>query len=306
MLVGLAAADDAAVFQLNSEQALVQTVDFFPPIVDDPYTYGAIAAANALSDIYAMGGRPILALAIAAFPDDLDPALLAAILQGGADKVTEAGAALGGGHTVSDREPKYGLCVSGLVHPQRVTARRTARPGDRLVLTKPLGSGLVSTAARNDAAQPEHLAAAIAVMVQLNRRAAELAEAVTVHAATDITGFGLLGHAAELVDVTQAGLTITAAALPLLPGALQYAAAGETAGGLFRNREFLEAGGVVRYAATVSEQLRLVLHDPQTSGGLLFALSPADAAALIARCEAAGQPIWEIGEVTATAGVAVV
>jgi selenide,water dikinase len=305
-MLGLAAGDDAAVFQLNDEQALVQSVDFFPPIVDDPYVYGAIAAANALSDIYAMGGRPFMALAIAAFPDDFDPQLIAAVIQGGADKVAEAGAVLGGGHTVSDREPKFGLAVSGLVDPRRVTARRTAQPGDRLLLSKPIGSGLITTAARNDAATAEHLAAAVEVMLTLNRRIAELAVQVTVHAATDITGFGLLGHAAELVTDSVGGLTIEAAAVPLLPGALEYAAAGETAGGLFRNREHLEAGGQLRYAATVSETLRLVLHDPQTSGGLLLALPPAAAAELTARCEAAGQPIWAIGEVTATPGLTIV
>jgi selenide,water dikinase len=305
LLVGLDISDDAAVYQLDERTALVQTVDFFPPIVDDPYQFGAIAAANALSDVYAMGGRPILALAVAAFPDDLDPAIIAAILQGGADKVAEAGAVLAGGHTVVDREPKYGLCVSGLVEPGRQTAKAGAQPGDRLLLTKPLGTGIITTAAKRGQIDPGYLDAAVASMVRLNHRAAELAAVLPVHAATDITGFGLLGHAAEMARHSRVGLRIEAAALPLLPGALEFARAGAVPGGLQRNREFLEADAYVQYEGELEEARRLLLFDPQTSGGLLFALDPAAAGELRRRCEAAGEPCWEIGAVSAGSGITV-
>lgn len=298
--------DDAAVYKLDEATALVQTVDFFPPIVDDPYSFGAIAAANALSDIYAMGARPITALAVAAFPDDLDPAIMAAIMQGGADKVAEAGAVVAGGHTVTDREPKYGLCVTGLAHPARLTTKGGARPGDRLLLTKPLGTGLITTAIKWGEGDEAHLAAAVASMLRLNRRAAELAAAVEVHAATDITGFGLLGHAAEMARHSAAGLRFEAAALPLLPGALDYARRGIAPGGLGRNRQHVEADGYARYAGDVDEAYRLILSDPQTSGGLLFALPPAAAEALLASCAAAGEPCWPVGEVVAGAGIEVV
>lgn len=305
LLIGLEVSDDAAVYQLDEHTALVQTVDFFPPIVDDPYSFGAIAAANALSDVYAMGGRPILALAIAAFPEDLDPAVTAAILQGGADKVAEAGAVVAGGHTVVDREPKYGLCVTGLVDPARVTAKAGAQPGDVLLLTKPLGTGLVTTAAKRGAALAEHLTAATASMLRLNRRAAELVAEVAVHAATDITGFGLLGHAAELARHSGVGLHVDSAALPLLPGALAYARAAIAPGGLGRNRRYLEADGYVRYHGEVEEALRLLLFDPQTSGGLLFAVTPPVADEVLQRFAAAGEPCWPIGEVVAGAGIEV-
>jgi len=306
LLIGLEVSDDAAVYQLNDDTALVQTVDFFPPIVDDPYTFGAIAAANALSDIYAMGARPALALAVAGFPDDLDPAIITAIMQGGADKVAEAGAVLAGGHTVTDREPKYGLCVTGTVHPARVTPKANARPGDVLLLTKPLGTGLITTAAKREQADPAHLDAAVASMLLLNRRAAELAQAVGVHSATDITGFGLLGHAAEVARNSGVGLHVAAGALPLLPGALEYARAGIAPGGLGRNRAFLEADGYVRYAPGVEEAHRLLLFDPQTSGGLLLALPPEPAAELQRRCAEAGQGCWAIGTVTEAPGIQVV
>lgn len=297
--------DDAAVYKLDAATALVQTVDFFPPIVDDPYAYGAIAAANALSDIYAMGGRPILALAIAAFPEDLDPEVAAAIMQGGADKVAEAGAVVAGGHTVVDREPKYGLCVTGLVDPARLTRKGGARPGDVLLLTKPLGTGLITTAIKWGEGDEADLAAATASMLRLSRRAAELAAAVEVRAATDITGFGLLGHAAELARHSGVGLRLEAAALPLLPGALAYARRGIAPGGLGRNREHVEAGGYVSYAPQVEEAHRLILSDPQTSGGLLIALAPAAAAELLRRCADAGEPCWPIGAVVAGEGIAV-
>ncbi len=306
LLIGLEASDDAAVYRLDDHQALVQTVDFFPPIVDDPYTYGAIAAANALSDVYAMGGRPILALAIAAFPDTLDPTIMAAIMQGGADKAAEVGVVIAGGHTVTDREPKYGLCVTGLVDPARVTTKGGARPGDVLLLTKPLGTGLITTASKWNEGTAADLAVAVASMLRLNRRAAELAAAVGVHAATDVTGFGLLGHAAEVARRSQMGLRIEFAALPLLPGAVTYAQRGLAPGGLNRNREYLEAPGYVRYAGTLDAAQQCILYDPQTSGGLLLALPPDAAAELLRRCTAEGEPCWQIGAVIAGTGIVVV
>lgn len=306
LLIGLEVSDDAAVYKISDDTALVQTVDFFPPIVDDPYSFGAIAAANALSDIYAMGARPILALAVAGFPEDLDPAIITAIMQGGADKVAEAGAVLAGGHTVTDREPKYGLCITGTAHPDRVTPKAGARPGDRLLLTKPLGTGLITTAAKSGRAAPEHLDAAVQSMLRLNRQAAELAQAVGVRCATDITGFGLLGHAAEIARNSGVGLRVEADALPLLPGALEYARAGIAPGGLGRNRAFLEDAGYMRYAGPQEEARRLLLFDPQTSGGLLLVLPPESAAELQRRCDAAGQGCWAIGEVTEGSGIEVV
>jgi selenide,water dikinase len=305
LLIGLAVSDDAAVYKIDESIALVQTVDFFPPIVDDPYTFGAIAAANALSDIYAMGGRPITALSIAAFPDDLDPAIIVAILQGGADKLAEAGAVLAGGHTVTDREPKYGLSVTGLVHPAKITPKGGARPGDRLLLTKPIGTGLITSAAKWDKAAPGDLEAAIASMLRLNRRAAELAAQGELHAATDITGFGLLGHAAEIARSSGAGMRLRCAALPLLPGALAYARAGLFPGGLDRNRQFLEAGGYLRYADGVEEAYRLLLSDPQTSGGRAKSRPPAAAEDLLRRCADSGQACWDIGEVLEGQGIEV-
>ena len=306
LLIGLDVSDDAAVYQINAEQAIVQTVDFFPPIVDDPYTYGAIAAANALSDIYAMGGQPILALAIAAFPDDLPAATIQAILQGGADKVAEAGAVVAGGHTVVDNEPKYGLCVTGLIVPGKATAKANAQPGDVLLLTKPLGTGVITTAIKRNVGDQAHLDVAIAGMLRLNKIAAEIAQTVTIHSATDITGFGLLGHAAEIARTSGVGLRIVADALPLLPGALGYAQQGIVPGGLGRNQSYLEQNGYVRYDSAIDPGRKLLLYDPQTSGGLMLAL-PADAAATLqARYADADQSCWRIGEVVKGSGIEVV
>jgi selenide,water dikinase len=306
LLVGLDVKDDAAVYRVADDLALVQTVDFFPPIVDDPYTFGAIAAANALSDIYAMGGRPVLALAIAGFPEDLSPQIISAILQGGADKVAEAGAVVAGGHTVVDKEPKYGLCVTGLVHPDRVTAKAHARSGDRLLLTKPLGTGVITTAHKRGQVRDDDLASAIASMMRLNRGAAELASSVELHSATDITGYGLLGHADELARNSGVGLEIELARVPLLPGALDYARRGIFPGGLGRNRNYMLGEGGVRLAAGLEEPHTQLLFDPQTSGGLLFAL-PANAALdLLGRMAAAGEPCWEIGRVVEGDAISVI
>ncbi len=306
LLIGLDVSDDAAVYRLNDAQAIVQTVDFFPPIVDDPYTYGAIAAANSLSDVYAMGGTPLLALVVAGFPDDLPHDVIRAILQGGADKVAEAGAVIAGGHTVVDREPKYGLCVTGVIAPGRVLAKATAQPGDALLLTKPLGTGLITTAIKRGVGDESHLQAAVESMLRLNKTAAEIARAVTTHSATDITGFGLLGHAAEMARKSGVGLRIDSRRLPLLPGALQYAQQGIAPGGLHRNREFVETDGYVRYAASIDTAIKLLLFDPQTSGGLLLALPPDAADTYQSRAADAGQGCWRIGEVVEGAGIEVV
>lgn len=305
LLIGLDVKDDAAVYRLSDNLALVQTVDFFPPIVDNPYTFGAIAAANALSDVYAMGGRPILALAIAGFPEDLAPAVIAAILQGGADKVAEAGAVVAGGHTVIDKEPKYGLCVTGLVHPDRVTAKAHARPGDALLLTKPIGTGVVTTAHKRGVVDERHLRAAIESMTRLNRRAAELAATAGLHSATDITGYGLLGHAEELARNSGVGLRIGLGGVPLLPGALDYARRGIVPGGLGRNRDYLAGEGRVRLLAGLDEAQAQLLFDPQTSGGLLFALPEDAAGELIERFAAEGESLWRIGSVVVGEGIEV-
>jgi selenide,water dikinase len=294
------------VYRLDDTTALVQTVDFFPPIVDDAYTFGAIAAANALSDVYAMGARPILALAIAAFPEDLPAHITQAILQGGADKVAEAGAVVAGGHTVMDKEPKYGLCVTGVIDPAKVTAKAHAQPGDVLLLTKPLGTGIITTAIKRNVGDDAHLAAAVASMLQLNKRSAELAQTVEVHSVTDITGYGLLGHGSELARNSSVGLRIDAHALPALLGALQYAGDGIVPGGLNRNREYVERDGYVRYESEIDAAHTALLFDPQTSGGLLIALPPAAADMLQARYAEAGQACWHIGEVINGDGIEIV
>lgn len=314
LLVGLGTSDDAAVYQLSDEQALVQTLDFFPPIVDDPYQFGSIAAANALSDIYAMGGHPILALNIVAWPEDLDRTLLAALLQGGADKVAEAGAVVAGGHTVTDREPKFGLSVTGLVHPKRLLTKGGAQPNDVLVLTKPIGTGVITTAAREGKAKPADLADAVASMSTLNRRAAEALIAHEVRAATDITGFGLLGHASEMAEASGMRFIIESHEVPLLSGAWNYAAAGLTTGGAGRNAAYLleadtAAGRTVprvQIADGIPDPLHALLLDPQTSGGMLAAVSPAHYAELCNELGEAGVLVYRIGEVAEGSGITVI
>lgn len=298
LLIGLGSPDDAAVYRLNDHQALVATVDFFTPIVDDPYAYGAIAAANALSDIYAMGGRPLLALNIAAFPANLPAEVIAAILRGGAEKAMEAGAVVAGGHTVQDKEPKYGLVALGLVHPDRVLTKGGAQVGDRLVLTKPLGTGVITTALKRDMAKPEQVAAATASMMRLNRAAAEAALAVGVHAATDITGFGLLGHAAEMLERSEAadrgiGFRFYFNRLPWLPGAVELGDRWVYPGGAHANRSHY--GPLVRFDPRLEEARQMLCFSPETSGGLLLAVSPDRVPALLERL---GQA-WAIGEVVA-------
>lgn len=307
LLIGLDTADDGAVYRLGSDTALIQTVDFFPPIVDDPYTFGAIAAANALSDVYAMGGEPFLALAIAGFPRDLPHEIIRQIFRGGADKADEAGVIVAGGHTVVDEEPKYGLVVTGRTHPDSLLRKDGARPGDVLYLTKPIGTGVITTAHKNDAAQAAHLEAAVTWMLRLNAAAARLLRTLAVQAATDITGFGLLGHAHEMAAAAGVRFEVVAADVPLLAGAYDYAAADFLPGGQERNREYLTAsvdgGARVTVGADVDPLQAELLFDPQTSGGLLFA-APATAAARVeSTFAAADQPVWRIGHVQPGTGI---
>jgi len=303
VLVGLDGPDDAAVYQLNDEQAIVSTIDFFPPVVDDPYTFGSIAAANAMSDVYAMGGEVLFALNLAAFPDDLDRAILSEILRGGAEKVREAGAIIVGGHTVSDKEPKYGLAVTGLVHPAHILAKGGAQPGDLLVLTKPLGVGLITTALKREQATPAHVEAAVQSMSILNRHASHLAHVFQAHACTDITGFGILGHGLEMTSASNVMFRLHFADIPLLPGALRYAEQEIFPGGLQRNRDFVLPH--VRFADRITAAQRAILFDPETSGGLLIALEPAQARSYIVQAEIDGIDARLIGEVADGSGISV-
>jgi selenide,water dikinase len=303
LLVGLSSPDDAAVYRVSDDLALILTTDFFTPVVDDPYTYGAVAAANAMSDVYAMGGRVVLALSIAAFPPKLPARVIGEILRGAAEKVAEAGGVIAGGHTVDDDEPKFGLAVMGTVHPGRVGKKGGARPGDQLLLTKPLGVGIITTAAKGDQADPAHLEGAIQSMLQLNRRAAELVQQVTFHALTDVTGFALLGHSYEMASQSQARLRFYFDRLPFLPGAADYAEQWLFPGGACNNQRTFEPH--VSFAG-LAEEMQMLLFTPETSGGLLIALSPAEAGRLEALCRAAGQPVWRVGEVVDGEGIEVV
>jgi selenide, water dikinase len=271
VLIGFDTADDAGVYRLSPELALVQTVDFFTPIVDDPYTFGAIAAANSLSDVYAMGGRPVSSLSIVAWPAAEDIAGLEAILKGGAEKMHEAGCSILGGHSVADPEIKFGYAVTGLVHPERVMANAGARPGDRLFLTKPLGTGVISTALKRGTASPQHVDASIESMLTLNRRACEEMLRCAVHGCTDVTGFGLIGHAREMALASGVTLEIAVDAVRFLPGAVEYARQGAIPGGLKNNREFASCAVGVAPGVAVPREIEDLLYDPQTSGGLLIA-----------------------------------
>src|SRR6184192_1341695 len=240
LMVGLGAADDAAVYRISDDLALVETVDFFPPVVDDAWTWGAVAAANAMSDVYAMGGEVMFALAVAGFPREMDKKIITEVFRGGAEKVAEAGGVIAGGHTVVDPEPKYGLCVTGRVHPDHVFIKGGLRPGDRLFLSKPLGTGVITTAAKDGAAPADVLDGAVRRMLRLNPVAARVAREHGATGATDSTGFGLLGHACEMLGASRAGLALTASRLPLLPGALALAEAGHFSGRMKRNRRHLD------------------------------------------------------------------
>jgi selenide,water dikinase len=307
LLVGLQTSDDAAVIRLSPELALVQTVDFFPPIVDDPWTYGAIAAANSMSDVFAMGGEVLVALNIAAFPDDLPYELLAEIFAGGAAKVAEAGGIVAGGHTVADPEPKYGLSVTGTVHPARILTKAAARPGDRVFLTKPIGTGAITTALKNGAAPAGAIEAAVGAMSALNLAASRAARRVGVNACTDVTGFGLLGHAAEVASKSVVALRLSAGAVPLLTGAREAAAAGHLPGGLTRNREHFALGeeATVAISSDVDPVLTELLFDPVTSGPLLITAPSERARALQDEFASADLPLWEIGEATDGRGIEV-
>jgi selenide,water dikinase len=297
LLVGLGVADDAAVYRINAKTAVVATLDFFAPLVDDPWTYGAIAAANAMSDVFAMGGEVVLALNIAAFPQDLPPAEATAILRGGAEKVNEAGGVVAGGHTVWDDEPKFGMSVLGLVHPRRIFSKAGLRPGDVLYLTKPLGTGVLFAGRKDDRSDPAWVAAACDWMLRLNRHAAHLARAARVGAATDVTGFGLLGHLWEMAERSGVTVHLESGAVPLLEGAYACSKAGLHTGGEGRNREW--AGPHVTFAAGVDPVVASLLFDPQTSGGLLLGVPRRRAARFEAAFAADSEPLWRVGDVTA-------
>jgi selenide,water dikinase len=298
LLVGLDVADDAAVYLVGRDTAIVETLDFFPPIVDDAYASGAIGAANAMSDVYAMGGEVLFALNIAAWPEDAPLAQLERVFQGAVDKVAEAGGVIAGGHTVIDREPKYGLAVTGRVHPERMLLKSNLRAGDALWLTKPIGTGVLTTAHKNGDLDPADLASVIASMVTLNRAAAQAAVDSELHAGTDITGFGLAGHAYEMAERSSVGMRIRASLVPLLPGARRHAETGISFGGLERNRSYFDDAARVRFDGT-DDALRTLILDPQTSGGLLVGVPSAHAEAWQRACAAKGVRAIQIGEVVA-------
>jgi selenide, water dikinase len=299
LIVGLDPADDAAVYRLDDSTAIVFTVDFFPPVVDDARTFGWIAATNALNDVFAMGGRPLLALSVTAFPEELPVAVLGDILAGAAEATREAGAILAGGHTIRDEEPKYGLAVVGTVHPDGVWRKSGAKPGDAVLLTKPLGTGLVLQAMREGRAPDGSFDAAVAAMCELNRDAADALRSFLPHAVTDVTGFGLLGHAHETALRSGVRIVLDADALPALPGAVELAAAGVRTGGDRRNREF--TGSHVTSGA--SPELEALAYDPQTAGGLLITLPDEKRPVLEATFAGAGLALHAVGRVEAGSGV---
>src|ERR1700688_787365 len=319
VLVGFDHADDAGVYLLTPDTALVQTVDFFTPIVDDPYTFGQIAATNSLSDVYAMGGKPLTSLALVCFPEKGDLQILERILAGGLSKMIEAGCTVIGGHSIRDDETKFGYSVTGVVHPKRVLANQGAKPGDKLLFTKSLGTGVISTAIKKGVAKQPWIDAAVKSMTTLNKQAAEIITAgrvvtalrpvkdepnsapagnaaFAVHALTDITGFGLIGHARELAQASNVSLILHSRNIPVLEGALECIRAGHIPGGLTANRDFAEC--LVEYDPSVPEDIRTLLFDPQTAGGLLISVLPEDASALTSTLKDAGVPAVEIGEVT--------
>jgi selenide, water dikinase len=296
VLVGFDTADDAGVYKISADQALVQTVDFFTPIVDDPYTFGQIAATNSLSDVYAMGGRPLSALAMVCFPEKGDLDILEQILAGGLSKMMEARCAVIGGHSVRDPEIKFGYAVTGIIHPQRVWTNASAQVGDKLILTKALGTGVISTAIKRGTAKQSWIDAATKSMTTLNAQAAEIAAMgkFRVHAATDITGFGLAGHLREVAKGSGVSARIHADRIPLLEGAIDCVRAGAIPGGLIANREFAEC--VVGYESVIPDEVKTLLFDPQTAGGLLLSVAPEDSEPLVSALQNTGVPAVEIGE----------
>jgi selenide,water dikinase len=309
VLVGFDHADDAGVYQIAPDIALVQTVDFFTPIVDDPYTFGQIAATNSLSDVYAMGGRPLTALALVCFPDKADLDILERILAGGLSKMMEAGCTVIGGHSIRDEETKFGYSVTGLIDPKKVLANDGAKPGDALVLTKALGTGVISTAIKKEKAEQSWIDGAVKSMTTLNKAAAEVITGrltndqqptanggFHVHGLTDITGFGLIGHAREMALAANVGLRIFSEHIPLLPGAVECVRAGHIPGGLKANREFAEC--VVSYENDIDDERKTLLFDPQTAGGLLVSLAESEAGTLVQQLRKLGLPASHIGNVT--------
>ena len=296
LLIGLDAPDDAAVYQLNEEQAVIATMDFFPPIVDDARAFGAIAAANALSDVYAMGGQPLFAINLVAWPEGLPHSLLTEVLRGGAEAVRAAGAVLAGGHSVVDEEPKYGLAAFGLIHPQQILAKEGAKEGDALVLTKALGTGVITTAAQFDACSSEALATTVASMRRLNDTASKLAQQFHACAMTDITGYGLVGHALEMLKNEAVDFHFDLSALPWLPDAESCASAGHLPGGIARNREYY--GQKVFLPLAISSHHHDLLYDPQTSGGLLIALPAQESQPYVEQMMRSGRQAWIVGAVS--------
>lgn len=302
-MVGLAGPDDAAVWSLDEKRALVVTTDFFTPVVDEPYDYGSIAAANSLSDIYAMGGMPFLALNIAALPPDLPNEISSEILRGGAEKTKEAGVVIAGGHTIQDKEPKYGLVALGFVEKDRMLTKSGLRPGDALVLTKPLGFGCTTTALKQGKVDEAHLREVVDWMKRLNRAAGLLAVEFGLSAATDVTGFSLLGHAMEMAEASGVALRFDYAQIPFVSGARKYAEMWAFPGGASDNRIYF--GPHVTFDPSIDEAGQMLLFDPQTSGGLLLGIPQTKLAAFSARAEALEQPAWVIGEVLAGSGIEV-
>jgi selenide, water dikinase len=278
-------ADDAAVYRLNDQQAVISTTDFFPPVVDDPYDFGSIAAANAMSDVYAMGGKVLFAINLVAFPDNLGSDILQQILRGGAEKVAEAGAVVVGGHSVNDKEPKYGLAVTGIIDPQQIKTKGGARPGDKLILTKPLGVGVITTALKQQIAAEDHVQTAVASMKRLNNVAADAAQAAGATAVTDVTGFGLLGHAREMAVQSQVDFRFYLDQLPWLPGAVDYGASGAFPGGMGNNTRFF--GEHVIFAKEINQLMRDMLFTPETSGGLLAAVPAENVPIYLEKCRTA-------------------
>jgi selenide, water dikinase len=303
LLVGLGEPDDAAVWKLDDEHALVVTTDFFTPVVDDAYDYGAIAAANALSDVYAMGGRPFMALNIAALPPDLPTELTANILRGGAEVARQAGVVIAGGHTVQDQEPKYGLVVLGMVNPLRLITKNGLRPGDSLVLTKPLGFGTTTTALKREQAKAEDVAEVVSWMKKLNKVASELAQEFNLLGGTDVTGFSLLGHASEMAEASGVGLQISFSRIPFTRGARGYADQFIFPGGTYDNRLYF--GSNVHFDPALDEPSQLLLFDAQTSGGLLLAVPAGQLELFTSRAAQLNLPVWMIGEVRAGKGIIV-
>ena len=303
LLVGFSTGDDAAVYRLTDDLCVIQTVDFFPPIVDDPYDFGAIAAVNALSDVYAMGGTPILALNIVCFPEDLDKSILRDVLLGGSDAAREAGVLIAGGHTVKDAEPKYGMAVTGTIAPDRIVTNANAKPGDKLVLTKPIGTGIITTAAKAQVTDADTLAGAVASMRESNRAASEAMQAIGVNSGTDVTGFGLVGHLLPMMQASGTTARLNFSSVPLLAGTMELAERAVVPGGTRRN--FDAANRVVRWHPDLSEEQKLVLCDAQTSGGLLLSVTEANLAGLLTELEARGITGAVVGEVVADTGAPV-